>query len=789
MTDDTDYELILYRAGTAGTITLSKSGADSTVSGGVMSRTWIHDENNISQLVVTLDNASLVVTENLLRSSCALWSNSVTGALQMGDYVRYSIYPTSSPSTKTQVFYGKITELRPAADGTLQITARDYLQKFYREYNKIVFNSYNDLAIKPHTDSGGLRTITGISESNIVIPAVFVGFATTDARTTLNGTGTYLDPLYDGTNFFTDAQSFVALGDDLIGLRYYYQSGDITTDGHIHCAIRADVNGLPSGTDIVYSEYLVGLGSNVNTPVQIDFSAGTSSPAQLTKGSKYWVVFSCDATIVGTFVSIIYHTGTPTTAFDDTYWWRQLPSGTWTQSVAGDNLTLRLDFADYVEVAPADYMVDLPNTRLILRTSNVPVTTVDSYYSIYRGKVSYYYGTITHRDICNTLTCLMGGVAPTTSANQSQTFNLYNTIGKKLIDCFKEIVDVWELGGAWSGFQHAFMAYESGGVQYIGWGKRYTLNQAAAFIFSWSDDATDDHLRILDYTGLVNQIDVRPAGILVIGGKDVNGNPIVASVSDKSLATSFATQMEDFTNVEKISDQNIVSQPDAFRRAYAALDSYARGQWEGTIRVSGVYPDLFVLDPTDGFFGSGKIITLNISPLGIVNQPFKVRGIVVHENETEITLTNVWSSIENRTSKTFLKTDRSEAFLAQVGMEDNVYFQCFKDVALSSTPLYMVLVDAMSVELGARVLCSYHPATSYSAAGSGLIVYHAEFEAGNDTTTSGSYPVSHINLYDAVTGGTLKATYYLYDNGPPIRNEQFFKWKTQRLIVDFATKA
>lgn len=152
-----------------------------------------------------------------------------------------------------------------------------------------------------------------------------------------------------------------------------------------------------------------------------------------------------------------------------------------------------------------------------------------------------------------------------------------------------------------------------------------------------------------------------------------------------------------------------------------------------------------------------------------------------------ITLSNIWASIENRPSKTFLKTDRTEAFLAQIGMADNIYCQCFLSSVCATTPAYMTLMDGSSNELSPqRVLCSTHQSASYSGNSAlNLFVYHAEFEAENGFTIDGT-PVAKIALYSAATGGTQLALYALSSG---LRDERFYKWRTQRLIVDFSAKA
>ena len=93
------------------------------------SRRLTRNENDISTLEFQLSNGSNVAAENFLSSSYAGWSGGVTGALQLGDYVKYSLYPTKAPTTKTQYFYGKIVELQQTQDGQLHVKALDYLKK------------------------------------------------------------------------------------------------------------------------------------------------------------------------------------------------------------------------------------------------------------------------------------------------------------------------------------------------------------------------------------------------------------------------------------------------------------------------------------------------------------------------------------------------------------------------------------------------------------------------------------------------------------------------------------
>ena len=75
---DTDYEIVLYRKGTAGSITMAANDSSYVVAG---SRKLTRNENDISVLEFSLSNGSTVAAENFLSASYAGWSGGVTGAL------------------------------------------------------------------------------------------------------------------------------------------------------------------------------------------------------------------------------------------------------------------------------------------------------------------------------------------------------------------------------------------------------------------------------------------------------------------------------------------------------------------------------------------------------------------------------------------------------------------------------------------------------------------------------------------------------------------------------------
>ena len=756
----------------------------------VVSRPLEWTENYPRKLTIQLENRAETAADNLISSSFAGWSAG-TGALDIGDRVNYTVRMTSDPTVETQVFWGIITEVSQTSGGILTIVAKDYLEKFeHVQPNAIIFKNYRDGTIKSTTEGVGARTVDGCTETGIVWPPVFVGIATTDTRTTLSGAGSNLEYLMvstivpaapDTLEYWYSAQAFVALGDGMIGLRYYYQSTDISIDGHIHCAIQADLNGAPSGTDIASSEYLVGLGTNVNTPVQIDFTDELSSqPVPLEKGKKYWVVFSCDDSIrctedVGGFVAVIWHTGVAALPFTDHYWWR-LHTGAWTESAADENLTIRLDFCDYEEVAAEDYYFDDAANTITVRTNGVPITPIDTYYDLHRGKVSYYYGAVDTGDIFSRLIGYDPDATSVIAAAYETAYSLYQTRGKSVAECLRELCDTFETAGAFDGYQHIISAYRTGGgVDTINAGWR---PYATGRTFSHgADSVVDDEIRITS-VNLKRTTSLRPASVMVIG-KAPSGLPIIVQRDDRALTASFRTKSK-LALMTTHTDESINTLVDADRKAWQILDSFARDTWEGTITVAGVFPDLFQLNQASPYYGAGGHIDLNYSPLGIVAAEFHVKGIVLHENTTEIQISNEDVLILNALTEARGRAERSESFLAPDDPFTTVFASGYTSDIEAGATMYMQLctADETNIPEGVRVLCTHTTNTRYNDS-----TYHAEFETNEGHTVDGTNHVVQLELWDATTGGTHHAKVALS------ASEHFPKWRTTRVIAEIHCKA
>jgi hypothetical protein len=763
MTADTNYEIVLYRKGTAGTITMIYDDNSFVISG---SRAWSKNENDVGDLVFNLSNGSIVPAENFMNPSFAGWSGGVTGALQLGDYVKYSLYPTKT-GAKTQVFFGKITNINHTSDGQLRVTAMDYLKALMREVPKIIYDGYRDSLSKSVTWSGGVASMSSISETGgIVTPFAEVALLLDDSRLSL-GSGGVLSSA-DICDAKAAAQAFFAPGTDIIGCNMGLAT-DPSYNPTVTASLCSDDAGVPGA--------VLASASAVTTYItefyDFDFTGGTGIPIKVIKGGKYWIKFTAPASSANEVNTEAYNNTSYVVSGHLTY------DGTAWSAVTNKQLYLKIDSADATIYESSSYTY-VSSTLYINAGVSAPSAT-QSYVTVVRGTLSYYYGTKTNQEIADALLALNTGLISSTSANQNATSGTFSSLGKKLLEALQELSDQYQPSGTWSGYQLAFAHYESAGAQYLKWGKRLSTADSSYVTFSHgSDSSTDEEVRIIDYSGLSMRTDLRPPRVVVIG-TDSSDNPICYTVTDRALADSFESRMEGFANAQKVVDANLVTMADVRSRGDGAIAQYAFNVWEGNIVVSGVYPELIDLDTGSASFGSGKIITLNLSPLGISNQKFKVKGVQVEANQTTITISNVDLATMNVQKYYNYKSNKTEAFYAPVGLADNVYIAVFCDSTVSGSAYHMTLEDSAGTAITSLVpvLCAKHIVAAYN-----LNVYQGIFEKDNGYSTP-PYGVRYIRLY---SGATLIATYDLYSASAPVRDERFDKFKTMRLIVDFMTK-
>jgi hypothetical protein len=634
------------------------------------------------------------------------------------------------------------------------------LEKFeYIQPSAIIYKNYRDRVVMPHTDTDAVRTINSVVDGSIAWPAVFVGFATTDVTNTL-GDGT--DEVDSADTFTYDiAQSFTSLGEAIIGCKFYYYCPSLT--GTLRVSLQLDNgNNAPNGVTLAYVDTAVSAGPRVL--VTADFTTA-SVPIQVAKGRKCWLIFQQTT-----------HTCTcnlkaqdPIVGDSADYYVRPYTGGAWALSTTNKNILCDIHYANYDEVAPEDYYFDAGTSKIVVRLNGIPITTVDTYYTIYRGMVSYYYGTITTEDIFTKLVCYEGGVGVDLDPALVTTYSLYQTRGKSIGECFRELGDAYETTGTYSGYQHSICA--KGVTIYFGF-RPYAGDRTFAH---GADSTTDDEIRI-NSVNLRRTINLRPASVMVIG-KGATGAPIIVQRDDRALTTSFRTQSK-MALLTTHTDESINTLADADRKAWQILDSFARGTWEGTITVAGVFPDLFDRDGASSTCGAGGSIHLKYSPLGIVNEQFHVKGIVLHENTTEIQISNEDVLALNALTDARGRAERSESFIAPDDPFSTVFVSGFSNNVVTDATLYAQLEKAEDTAIDGmtRVLCTRTSNSRYND-----VTYHAEFAMENGYTIDGSTIVNRVALYTA-------AGLWITNIGLSF-GEQFPKWRTTRVIAEIHCKA
>jgi hypothetical protein len=746
----------------------------------IMGREFHHTENHPRKVVFKLDNATTVAADNLLSSSFTGWSDGVAQALDEGDSVRYYLYPTLT-GEKTRVFDGAIQKMSEGSDGILTVEACDWLQWFENQkIGKTVYKNYRDSVKKDlaWVDANNRYEITGITDAGILQPLVSLQVASNDECIDLGDSG---DSTYN-IKQAAIAQKFYATKPLMCGV-------GLSSPGLVHSPPDVQFKILPcnsSGNPDTTAPLLEGTigvdGGTTGSPWYWPWTYWFDEPLELVVGRPYYIYLN-EPSATDQYVDIEDAPRYEVTEYK--YW-----NGAAWVAVTDHVLLSSIHQAEYVDVPPGDYAVDEAADKIYIykrpsgmkqaKFFNAVAGMQDEAYVNKRCLLHYYYGTRTLEEAFTSLIGLDPDVTASVSTDCDRTLPLYRTKGKSLGECLRELSDLFETSGTYSGYQHAIGHYRLGGIDYIKAGHRYALSDASVATFSDSS-ATDEELRITGCS-LTKKAGDRPSGVIVVG-KDAFGYPLVAARDDRGKADSFRVKCK-FPVVEQIFDDNLKTLADVNDAAFRYLDSVSRDIWEGQITVSGIYPELMRLLTSSKYYGSGRIITLNYAKLGISALKMKVTGIVVREDSTEITVNNTDSLLVNWLTKTVGRSEKSESFTSPEDLQGHYFFSCWENAVHDGT-YYMQLCNASGVAItgSTRVLCTKFPSASYSSGGYNTISYHAEFEMDNGYTIDGTDVITHIELYAAATGGSAVTQYALRTA------EQFPKWKTQRIICEYTVKA
>jgi hypothetical protein len=269
---------------------------------------------------------------------------------------------------------------------------------------------------------------------------------------------------------------------------------------------------------------------------------------------------------------------------------------------------------------------------------------------------------------------------------------------------------------------------------------------------------------------------------VIVVGQDMYGRPLVSIMSDKAKSGGFWKKLDGQAESLRVSDSNLMTQSEVNKECIRLLDAVSRDVWEGTIVLAGMHLSLWDNDNTSSSFGSGKILKLYWSPLGMSAVLMKVNRIIIKNGNTEVYLNNVDPLLINRITNTIGKTDKLDAFLSPVGLVQNTVLETYTDTVIASAnDVYCELKDTTDTDLAEQdfVLCEKFTDTKYN-----ICQYHAEFEASN---ALGTNKVRYVRLYDS-GGQIVKVDLQRTESNIDI-DEKTIKTKTNRLIVIVNGKA
>jgi len=736
----------------------------------LMDYEYLHAENLPKQLKVVLSNAEVGATLNLL-SSGFVWSNGTTGAVDLGCYVLCQLAPNTTGAV-APIFFGTITDVQPdAAKGTLTLICKEVSNRFEGiKSNKLIFTNYRDqLPIDVY------GTQITLPDSPVALPLVSVSMFTIQSMVdSANPASSTPDSDSQSLAVGQVCLPFIAQ-DDYCQSAAIYIKGDGTTTTWV-LGIMAD-NGidLPNGTWLCYCSNQTISSSSPYTyfPVALD-GALSGGLTKLTKGAKYWLVIGKVSGAGNSYVGI---EDTPSLTDGISNYYKYWNGSSYT-TVNGKTINARMWYGHQNTIPPTDYSF-APSTGII--TINKWPSSIygnsNAAHNLW-GQVSYYYTLVYALEVATELTALSqplstdAPIQSSVSMNFNKTFPLWR-VGNNFVGAsIRELCDNFcYQGGLYQGALGCYnSSWSPAGNNILKWSRRQSLADAPYLTLS-NPPASDDQSRIISFANF-RKTAKRPISVMVIG-QDASGLPIVAHRDDRELGLASLQVMAKQFTTEYITDSNIQTLQQADEIARARLDLNVRNVWEGEITISGTYPNLLDIDPTSSTFGSGKNIQLTYPTLGLSGQILHVKQVRCTPNTTIIQVSNFDMLIQNRYNLAYDSASRSQTILAPTDTSTNVFAKFMSNVMVTTgRTMTMALLRSDGVAITSQV-----PTTWFWDKIRKTVVYHAEFEAGNGTTTD--VPATWVN----------KAQLYA---GEPSVNAalgsgySFPKWSGTRVIVDFA---
>ena len=755
-------QIKIYNKGTAGVITFEE-GSDNRI----VDYSLTFEENHALELNVQLSNPNLDPDQNILSSSCALWSGGVTDNLEEGDEIEFGIYE-SDGITVTRKFYGTIHQILNAGSRNITLKCFDKLKRLDRtRYDTIIFDRYRDrLGLNQNLVNGYYRAICGDADRSMQR----VLYANGEIERNLTNSGWVLNSPYMDNTSEQVAQPFIAESEGLtrISINYSVSSfivGPYTKPiSRFKVEIHADVDDEPSGTPI-FTTYVSPAIIESDVRINIDTRTG-SIPLALAKDYKYWVViYPEDDSIIGWLqIKTCYK---PDDYVCD-YYKYTTDGSTWNTGSGDAVLDFDFYFGTYVEKTADQYIDDQTNNYLYILGEKDKPDGISTYFNAsYLIYANYFFMTVSSEEVFKRLIKLNTGLKEDVSSNADREMYLYRSEGKTVGDCMREMLDLYEISGTDSGYQRVMGHYYSGGVHYCKVSKRKNISDTHDVLYSHPEDrSTDSEHYIIGQPKLRRSTLQKYAKVRVVG-KSTNNEPVIAVVSDEASSSSYFDKLEGSSEIMDIYDQNINNVNDAFKEAYRLMDAVQRGLWEGEITLSGKH---FLWDGEElsSTFMSGDIIKLYWKPLGISDVKFKVKSCTVGRFKTTVYVNNKDPVLYNRITNALGSMKETNSFTSPKNIVSFENVDVFQDAVIDTNTLYMGLYDQDDKLLPGmyKVECTKIESSDHSSNSYNMNVYNAKFKPGNGWMDNTGDYVKYVKLFTAQKGGSpiANGTFTLVDS-------------------------
>lgn len=695
-----------------------------------------------------------------LSPSFAGWSDSSTGALSIGMYVRFEM----EGSFDDYLMDGRISEI-VAKDRTIAITVADLnsimgkqgldvFRNFVSAYvsNEIAAGSWDgsDSKLKIHLPAG-VTVNAGAAEWGIPEEHTFSKTLEPQKTISWNRGSITMDgaPISEVVATSGSDASFVAVKRIKAAIQHrgYMSIGQSYTNyGYSVDLIVSD--GVTTNVKTVSISY-TGTPSSQYSTVDLDLDNMSLSGGVSVSLRAYNFYSSGSNSIVGFYIKFnIYGMGGATTSVAGT-------------TYAGSLTNLEQGITEYRTVSSGEQIGSTYRVDSITGVSSIDASFFLPSLASRHARISYATGKISTTPICNLIADANGYIYDNSrvSGGNQVLLSEFRTGGGHMLGYLQVLCDMTPDGNlcrAFRAVQHA-----PGTTPLISFGDRTRSPGSPEFNICYGDTgpALPNRLQMLEFEPKMTIRD-RPSESMVrcirsIGGAKI---PIIAVMRDDTSA-----KRRTFPTIEMAAGTDMSDFPDAVSKAWSGIKS--NDAWEGVVTITGIHVGL--ISPVTG---RGVTVAIHDPRYSMADYRALVKSVVLDcENQTTtVTLTNHGEKYGNA-----IKSSGTMALMAGNAVTDDAAKSLY-------ATQYVRLVTDTTVPLGGNMMWVNYTGGDYELPAEGVAVY----PGGARALYYGVFQAT-----DTYYTSTPNAVYAITINGvtlsiPESRRPDMYKGQTLVVNVD-----